>query len=79
MKFTLHEDWEAILTKAWSIKFSLLAAICGLAEFAVDQLAPAGIPDGLFASAAIALSMLTPAVRILAQKELASEASTKKE
>jgi hypothetical protein len=77
MNFTLHEDWKAILTKAWSIKFSLLAAICGLAELTVDKLAPAGIPDGLFASAAIALSMLTPAVRILAQKELASETSKK--
>lgn len=70
MKFTLTEDWKAILTKAWSIKFSLLAALCGVAEFAVDQLAPAGVPDGLFAIAAIVLSTLTPAVRIMAQKEL---------
>lgn len=78
MKFTLQEDWKAILTKAWSIKFSLLSAACGFAELAVDQLAPAGIPNGFFAWTAIALAMATPVVRVMAQKELTSETSAQK-
>lgn len=70
MTFSLIEDWGAVLTKAWSVKFNILAALLGAAEIVVQMLKPAGVPDGLMAGLAAFVSVATPAVRVLAQKEL---------
>jgi hypothetical protein len=72
--FTLVDDWDAILKRAWSIKFSLLAAAFGFGEVLVQLLEPAGIPGGLLVGVATMISAVTPLVRVLAQKEIVSVA-----
>lgn len=66
----LIEDWQAILTKAWSVKFNIAAAILGGVEVAVQFIEPAGIPRGAFAGFAASVSMLAIVARIMAQKEI---------
>lgn len=76
MKFELVEDWQAILKKAWSVKFSILSALLGGLEVAVALVQPAGIPNGVFAALAGITTTAAVVARILAQKEL-SDAPTK--
>lgn len=66
----LVEDWDKILTKAWSVKFSILAALAGGAEVAVHLVKPAGIPDGAFAGIAATISIIATIARVLQQQEL---------
>lgn len=66
----LVEDWDKILTKAWSVKFSILAALAGGAEVAVQLVKPAGIPDGAFAGIAATISIIATIARVLQQQEL---------
>jgi hypothetical protein len=75
MKFELIEDWRAVLTKAWSMKFSILAAILGGLEVGVQYVKPAGIPNGMFAGIASALSLFAGVSRLLAQQELSGAAN----
>jgi len=66
----LVEDWDQILKKAWSIKFSVLAALLGGMEVAVQLVKPAGVPDGVFAGFAACVSVAATLVRVLQQQEL---------
>ena len=66
----LVDDWDKILTKAWSVKFSILAALMGGAEVAVQLVRPAGIPDGAFAGIAALISIGATLARVLQQQEL---------
>lgn len=66
----LIEDWDKVLRKAWSVKFSILAALLGGAEVAVQLVKPAGIPDGAFAGIAAAVSIGATLARLLQQQEL---------
>jgi hypothetical protein len=75
MKFELIEDWQAVLGKAWSMKFSILAAILGGLEVGVQFVQPAGIPNGVFAAIASAVSLAAGIARLIAQKELSGAAN----
>lgn len=71
MKLTLVEDWDAILKRAWSIKFTILAGLLGVLELVLPP--TPGIPKGVLAWAGIVISVaLIPLVRVLAQKEAAN-------
>ena len=69
-KLELIEDWRAVLTRAWSMKFSILAAILGGLEVGVQLVQPAGIPNGVFAGIASVVSMSAAIARLVAQREL---------
>lgn len=75
MKFELIEDWQAVLGKAWSMKFSILAAILGGLEVGVQFVQPAGVPNGVFAGIASAVSLAAGISRLVAQKELSGAAN----
>lgn len=66
----LIEDWDKVLKKAWSVKFSILAALLGGIELAVQLVKPAGVPDGAFAAFAAVVSIGAAFARILQQQEL---------
>lgn len=67
---TLVENWKQIATKAWSIKFTALSIMASAAEVVVQLIQPAGIPNGMFASIAGAVSVLAGVSRLLAQQEI---------
>lgn len=67
---TLVEDWKAIITKAWSVKFNIAATLFGAAEVVVALVQPAAIPNGIFAGIAALVSILSNVSRVMAQKEL---------
>lgn len=66
----LLEDWRNIAKKAWSVKFSILAAILGAAEVATQLIKPSGIPDGVFAAIAAMTSLAAGIARLLQQQEI---------
>lgn len=66
----LVDDWRAILTKAWSVKFNIASTLFGAAEVAVALVQPVGIPNGVFAGIAALISICSNVARLLAQKEL---------
>jgi hypothetical protein len=66
----LIDDWQAILKKAWSVKFNIAATLFGAAEVAVALIQPEGIPNGVFAGIAALISILSNVARVLAQNEL---------
>lgn len=66
----LIDDWQAILKKAWSVKFSIAAAILSAAEFTVQLVQPEGVPKGMFAIVAMLVSIGATGARVLAQKEI---------
>ncbi len=66
----LVENWPAVLKKAWSLKFNAAAAVFGGLEVVVGQVQPAGIPNGIFAGIAMAVSIGAFAARLLAQQEI---------
>jgi hypothetical protein len=66
----LVEDWDKILTKAWSVKFAILAALMSGVEVAVQMVKPASIPDGVFAGIATMVSVMATLARVLHQQEL---------
>jgi hypothetical protein len=68
----LVENWQEILTKAWSVKFNIAATLFGAAEVVVALVQPASIPHGVFAGIAATISILSNVARLMAQKELAS-------
>ena len=72
MNFKFVENWRAILTKAWVVKFNIAATLFGAAEVVVALVQPAGIPGGVFAGIAALISIAANVARIMAQKELAS-------
>ncbi|SDG85066.1 MULTISPECIES: hypothetical protein [unclassified Duganella] len=70
MKIQLIDDWRAVLRKAWSLKFSLLAAVLSAAELAVQFMQPESVPRGVFAAIAGGVSLLAGLARLVAQTEL---------
>ena len=74
-KLELIEDWRAVLTRAWSMKFSILAAVLGGLEVGVQFVQPAGIPGGVFAGIASVVSMSAAIARLVAQRELSGGAN----
>lgn len=75
MKFELIEDWRAVARKAWSLKFSVLAALLGGLEVGVQLVQPAGIPNGVFAAIAAGVSLAAGIARLIAQTELSGGAN----
>lgn len=70
MKIQLIDDWRAVLKRAWSFKFSLLAALLGAAEMVVQFYQPASIRPGVFAGIAGGVSLASALARLVAQQEL---------
>lgn len=70
MSMELVSDWQAVLKKAWSVKFNIAATLFGAAEVVVALVQPASIPHGVFAGIAAAISILSNVSRVMAQKEL---------
>lgn len=66
----LIEDWKAVLIKAWSVKFNIAATLFGAAEVVVALVQPEGIPNGVFAGIAAAISICSNVARVMAQQEL---------
>jgi hypothetical protein len=66
----LIENWQEIITKAWSVKFNIAATLFGAAEVVVAMVQPAAIPAGMFAGIAAFISIAANVARIMAQKEM---------
>jgi hypothetical protein len=66
----LIDDWQAILTKAWSVKFNIAATLFGAGEVIVALVQPASIPNGVFAGIAALISICANVARVMAQKEM---------
>lgn len=75
MNLKVVENWRAILAKAWVVKFNIAATLFGAAEVVVALVQPAGIPNGVFAGIAAMISIGANVARVLAQKELSSDAA----
>jgi hypothetical protein len=73
---TLLEDWEQILKRAWSIKFTALAIMFSALEVVVQLLQPDGIRGGVFAAIAGTVSIIAGVARLLAQQEEVANAAT---
>ena len=68
----LIDNWQAILEKAWSVKFNIAATMFGAAEVVVALVQPAIIPNGVFAGIAAVISIAANVSRLMAQKELSN-------
>lgn len=69
----LISNWQEILTKAWSIRFSIIAALFGSAEaffLAMSDYA-FGAPPGFFAGLAAMCAAAAVFVRLLDQPTIA--------
>lgn len=64
----LVEDWKKILTKAWSVKFNILAILLGAAE-AILPMFESAVPRGVFAMLSAVAAGASLTARILSQKE----------
>ena len=73
-KIGLLDDWRRVLRRAWSIRFSLLAAAFTAAEVVVplfgDVLPRGPVPRGAFVLLAFAASIGATVARIVAQPEM---------
>ena len=77
MNITLVDDWQAILHRAWSLKFNAAAGVLGAAEVWVALVQPDGIPNGTFAGIGAVVSMLAFGARLMAQRELSNGTDSK--
>lgn len=68
----LLSNWKAILTKAWSIRFIILAGVLQGVDLAFSLLAPAKASIGFVVAAAI-FTVLAFVARIIAQNNLPGE------
>ena len=66
----LVEDWQGVLTKAWSVRWNIAATVFGALEVAVALIQPAGIPNGVFAGIAACISVLANVARIMQQQSM---------
>lgn len=71
MKLELIQDWKTVLDRAWSVKFQVLAGMCGVLEL-VLPLFVQDMPRGWFAAASALNAALGIGARVLAQKEIVS-------
>lgn len=68
----LLSNWKAVLTKAWSIRFIVAAAILSGVEVALPMLEGVfAVPQGLFASLSGLASAAAVVARIFAQPDIA--------
>ena len=67
-QFCLLDDWRSIARRAWSIRFSLLAALFTAAEVVVPMLGDQ-LPRGLFVLLAFVASVGATLTRLMAQPE----------
>lgn len=65
----LIENWRHVLRRAWSVKFSIIAAVLASAEVVVAIVQPVGVSGGLFSTAAALVSVGSIVARALAQPE----------
>lgn len=72
---TLLPDWKSILTKAWSVKFLVLAGGVAAAEAVVQLAGVQFLPPGVAPAVTGLLSALGILARVLAQKEAEEVAS----
>jgi hypothetical protein len=70
----LVENWDAILKRAWSVKFNIAATLFGAAEVVVALVQPTSIPNGVFAGIAAVISIAANIARVMAQQELSGGA-----
>ena len=68
-KICLLDDWRKIARRAWSIRFSLLAAAFTAAEVVVPLFGDI-LPRGVFVLLAFAASIGATVARIVAQPEM---------
>jgi len=72
-KICLLDDWRRVLRRAWSIRFSLLAAAFTAAEVVVPLFGDVLLdvmPRGAFVLLALAASIGATVARIVAQPEM---------
>lgn len=69
MRWTLVNDWQRLLRKAWSVRLALLSALLSAIEFGVQYLAPEK-SSGAFALVAMFVSLGASVARIVAQPKL---------
>ncbi|MCG9025458.1 DUF7940 domain-containing protein [Laribacter hongkongensis] len=72
-KICLLDDWRRVLRRAWSIRFSLLAAAFTAAEVVVPMFGDVLLdvmPRGAFVLLAFAASIGATVARIVAQPEM---------
>ena len=68
-RLCLLENWRQVLRRAWSIRFSVLAAAFTAAEGVVPLLGDI-LPRGVFVLLAFAASIGATVARIVAQPEM---------
>ena len=68
-KICLLDDWQRVLQRAWSIRFSLLAAACTAAEVVVPLFGDL-LPRGVFVLLAFSASIGAAIARLVAQPEM---------
>jgi hypothetical protein len=68
-KLCLLSDWRCVLRHAWSIRFSVLAAIFTAAEVVVPIFGDV-LPRGLFVILAFTASIGAALARLVAQPEM---------
>ena len=66
---TLHNDWRAILRRAWSMRLAALAGVLSGVE-AVLPFYSEAIPRGLFAVLALLASTGAMVARVVAQRNM---------
>ena len=65
----LLDDWRRVLRQAWSIRFSLLAAVFTAAEVVVPLFGDV-LPRGVFVLLAFSASIGAAIARLVAQPEM---------
>lgn len=68
-KMCLLNDWRRVFGRAWSIRFSLLAAVLTAAEVVVPLFGDV-LPRGVFVLLAFVASISATVARIVAQPEM---------
>jgi hypothetical protein len=68
-RICLLDDWRRVLRRAWSIRFSLLAAVFTAAEVVVPLFSDV-LPRGLFVLLAFSASIGAAIARLVAQPEM---------
>lgn len=66
---TLHNDWRAILRRAWSMRLAALAGVLSGVEAVLPFFSEA-IPRGLFAVLALLASTGAMVARVVAQRNM---------
>lgn len=70
--FCLLDDWRCVLRRAWSIRFSLLAATFTAAEVVMPLFGDV-LPRGAFVLLAFAASIGATVARIVSQQRMHQE------